>query len=161
MKSKISSSGSLVSKVGFTLLSLFLLRTIYNQFDFTFMAFVAFIVCFAVFFYISIILFYDPQVIYDENYIYFKKFYQVGEVVSLKQIVGLSQNAKAFSSYGSPPGSKYSYRLDYINNDGKSKSVSFYSEESQELEIRELIAGIRKINPYFIIDWTVPKKIRE
>jgi hypothetical protein len=157
MKSKISSTGGSMGKVGLILLSYFLMITFYNQFDFSLMAFVTLVICFTVFFYLFVILFYDPKVIYDENYIYFKKFYKDEEVIPLKQIVRLSQNAQAYT--GGLPG-KYSYRIDYINYNGKSGAVSFYSEESQEINIKEFMASVRKVNPYFIVDWTVPKRVR-
>jgi hypothetical protein len=157
MKSKISSTGGSLAKVGLILLSFFLVITFYNQFDFSLMAFVTFVICFIVFFYLFVILFYDPKVIYDENYIYFKKFFKAEEVISLKEIVRLSQNATAFTR-GLP--GNYSFRIDYINYNGRSGAISFCSEESQEIDIKEFIVSVRKVNPYFIVDWTVPKRVR-
>lgn len=121
------------------------------------MAFVSFVGCLLIFFYLFVILFYDPKVVYDETHIYFKKFSKAHESISLKQVVRLSQNMQSFIAYGGTH-SKYHYRIDYINYNGKSRAISFYSEVSQEMDIKELIASIRGINPYFIIDWTVPKK---
>ena len=146
-----------MAKVGLILLSYFLMITFYNQFDFSLMAFVTLVICFTVFFYLFVILFYDPKVIYDETCIYFKKFYKAEEIIPLKQIVRLSQNAQAYTE-GLP--GKYSYRIDYINYNGTSGAVNFYSEESQAIDIKEFIASVRKVNPYFIVDWTVPKKVR-
>ena len=157
MKSKISSTGGLFSKSALILISFFLMITFYNQFDFSLMAFATLVICFAVFFYLFVILFYDPRVIYDENHIYFKKFYKAEEIISLKQIVRLSQNAQAYT--GGLPGN-YSYRIDYINYNGKSEAISFYSEESQEIDVKEFVGNIRKVNPHFIVDWTIPKRVR-
>jgi hypothetical protein len=140
------------------LLSLFLLKIIYNNFDFSLMAFVTFLLVFAVFFYLFVMLFYDPKVLYDDYNIYFKKFNRPEESVSFKQIVRLSQNPQAYTR-GLP--GNYDYRIDFIRTDGRSGSINFYSEESQEVEIKELITSIRNVNPHFIVDWTVPMKVRE
>ena len=155
-RSKISSSAGLLSKFILCLLSFILLIIFFNKFDFSLMAFTALIICLAVFFYLLVALFYDPNVFYDERYLHFKKFYQPEEVISLKQIVRLGQNAHA---KGGVPGNS-SYRIDYINTDGRSKAINFYSEESQEIDIKELIIYIRRVNPHFITDWTLPKKLR-
>ena len=155
-RSKISSSAGLLSKFILCLLSFVLLIIFFNKFDFSLMAFTTLIICLAVFFYLFVVLFYDPNVFYDERYLCFKKFYQPGEVISLKQIVRLGQNAHA---KGGVPGNS-SYRIDYINTDGRSKAINFYSEESQEIDIKELIIYIRRVNPHFITDWTLPKKLQ-
>jgi hypothetical protein len=158
IRCKISSTGGSFAKVGVIFLSLILLRIFFNKFDFSLMAFITFILVFAVFFYLFVILFYDPKVSYDDDHIHFKKFNRPEERISFKQIVRLSQNPQAYTR-GLP--GNYDYRIDFIRTDGKSGSIDFYSEESQEVEIRELITSIRNVNPQFIVDWTVPKKLRE
>jgi len=155
IRSKISSTGGSFARVGVIVLTLFLLRILYSNFDFSLMAFITTVIVFAVLCYLFELLFYDPKVSYDDDHIHFRKFGRPEESISFKQIVRLSQNPQAYTR-GLP--GNYHYRIDFIRKDGRSGSINFYSEESQEVEIKELITSIRNVNPHFIVDWTVPKK---
>ena len=157
MESPISSSGGIRSKIALIIMVLFLSRTIYNQFDFSFLAFITTGICFFVFYYLLAIVFYDPNIFYDDNHLSFKKFLKEQETISFRQIVRLRQNFQSYIAGGSH--SRYDYKIEYINSSGQLSSVNFYSKESQEINMKELIGLIRKTNPHFILDWTVPKKV--
>jgi len=157
MESPISSSGGIRSKIGLILMVLFLSRVIYNQFDFSFLAFITTVVCFFVFSYLLAIVFYNPNIFYNDNCLSFTKFLKKQETISFKQIVRLRQNFQSYIAGGSH--SRYDYKIEYIDRSGKLSSVNFYSKESQEINMKELIGLIRKANSHFILDWTVPKKV--
>ena len=143
---KISSSGAIRDKIFVAVLAIVLGFVMLNEAG---LSLLITLPCYLfVFSYLFVLLFYNPNVAYNDSSISFKRFNKNSENIPFTKLIAIDANPQAYHEGGSI-GSRNHYKIWYTDNYGKRKKVDFYIRKAKLQDFQEMVRLIKSSNKSF------------